>query len=914
MNIRTKNKLLALGLDTGLITKIAERHLTVSGLAGQSRKSLVSAGFTEDEAELIELKVNRKAIPTSTIENVLLKSGEVCCFCNDGNNTVPYQIHHIEEYHVAQNNSEDNLLLVCPNHHMVIHKNGISHAEQKQQRRIWESIFEIVSEYQAKGLSFPFGSFEAIDYERKGSIVEIFDFSEPRPSVCKELLQDDILKEVKEILDTENRLILIGNSGSGKSTLAKGIAGALNGFVVFNYLGGAGNNDAIQEIFTFLSQAVKPLVLLIDDANTLLHDSHIERVLKAATNEKKVIVVNTNDWMSGNSNLEQHFLNCIFRVSWDQQRSAVKKELVKNAWDILQYLKSKGLNHFNGQPIGHGVSEYRLGLVIDQYSSTIENVWDLIFLLGSGIELMDRMHVDLVRQDRMDLIVLLISVNQIGKFENGTTTDEILDFYKTFPSLNKTSPPEKVWLEERLRLLIKKRILKNERGRYNTIHRLFARNFIDHSYIKVNKETKDVLNRIFDDFKRVKETLILWNWLENTTLLPFIRHKHCSLKLNEWNILVDESISRGIATVAMLTNRMDVICTSRDSPLKSAFIGKHGKLASLINCADTDTIVYVSRCLRHLRRDCSEVVLLVLELINIEHFEKLIKDINPEYIEEIDWLLNALLEVNAIWVETLCNRFSHEDFVAIASRIKKGDIDSLFNVVSFQRRFVANIKRSQFREYATRFAELLSSTGLEEMHYSATFSSPFQELGLFSSDLDLVLNSLDQKRLANDFTTCSPRHWGKLLSLSFLSAYGTSNAIISILDAISIDNLRNNIEKYYFDYHYELRVLIYQLSYASDEKRRQFSDMLEPFIISILKGTEENDVDDVFVAFCTLDMDAGIRVSNITGKSIPKVPELKQRINEDVREKTNEMENEGKDYELMPTRFTVKRKEQIDGE
>ncbi len=908
MNKVTKNKLLALGFSTELINKIAEKGLTVSGLTGQSEVALTITGFTSEEAAIINNKVKRRSIPAKTIKNVLFKSGEVCCFCADGNNTRPYQIHHIEEYHVRQNNDDYNLLLVCPTHHVYIHQNKTSPEEQMHQRRAWESILQIANGYQKQGIPFPFNSFYMIDYDVEGSVIEIFSFTEPRPSVCKRLLQQEIWKEVKEILDSENRLIVIGDSGSGKSTLAKGVAGRLEGFTVFSYLIGNDPKAAVQEIYTFLLQAVKPIVLLIDDANARLNNDHIERVLKAATAQKKIIIVNTNNSFGENGNLEQHFLNCVLKISWNQLRSTVKRELANNALEILQYLKSKGLNFFKGQKIGHGSLEYRLSSIIDQYSSSINSVWELVFLLGSGSELMGRIYDDLVRQDRLDLIVLLISVNQIGQVENGTTFEEILEFYSLSPTLKKKSSPEKRWLEEKLSELIKKRILKIERGRYNTIHRLFAKKIIEHSYPRAVVDTQDLLSRIFNDSKRVKETLLLWNWLEDSTLLSFIREVHCSLELDDWQNFVDETINDGLVTVSMLADRMNVVCTNRDSPLMTAFSNKYVELASLINSGDSNALIYFSRAIRHLSRNSSDTVLLILERINIEHFECLIKEIAAEYLEEIDWMCNALIGVDAVWVKTLCDKFSHADLMLTASRIKKGDIDSLFNVVGFQRRYVANITRNQFKEYAIKFAELLNSCGLEEMYYSPTLSSPFLELEIFPSDLDLILNSLDKERLAKDFTTCSPRHWGKLLSLSFISTYATTTGIKDMLEAIDVEALRKNIRKYYIDYHYELRVLIYQLCYASDEKKKQFSSMLEPFIEDILELTNSDDVNDVFVAYSTLDPAAGSRLSKKRGRPMPQVPEMTNTANDEFRKKAKELDDAGEDYELMPTKFTVIRK------
>ena len=96
----SERKLISLGFDTDLIKKIDHKSLTLSGLRGQSKEALTKNGFTDEETKLILEKINRKEIDDAVINNILSKSGEICCFCNDGNNARPFQIHHIKEYHI----------------------------------------------------------------------------------------------------------------------------------------------------------------------------------------------------------------------------------------------------------------------------------------------------------------------------------------------------------------------------------------------------------------------------------------------------------------------------------------------------------------------------------------------------------------------------------------------------------------------------------------------------------------------------------------------------------------------------------------------------------------------------------------------------------------------------------------------
>ena len=67
------------------------------------------------------------------------------------------------EYSKTQDNSFDNLILVCPNHHQTVPKTQTPE-QQKQARAEWYALVSVVRSYRKQGIAFPFGSFVALDY------------------------------------------------------------------------------------------------------------------------------------------------------------------------------------------------------------------------------------------------------------------------------------------------------------------------------------------------------------------------------------------------------------------------------------------------------------------------------------------------------------------------------------------------------------------------------------------------------------------------------------------------------------------------------------------------------------------------------------------------------------------------------
>jgi len=162
LNSRTYNALLGLGFDTDLIARFRQNGHTVSALRSLSRVAL-QANYTELEIGLIQEKTQRTQVPPEIIDAVLNASDRVCCFCQDGISSRPFQIHHAVEYSKTQDNSFENLILLCPNHHQTIPKIQTPD-EQKQARAGWYALVILVHAYKENGIAFPFGTFISLDY------------------------------------------------------------------------------------------------------------------------------------------------------------------------------------------------------------------------------------------------------------------------------------------------------------------------------------------------------------------------------------------------------------------------------------------------------------------------------------------------------------------------------------------------------------------------------------------------------------------------------------------------------------------------------------------------------------------------------------------------------------------------------
>ena len=152
-------------------------------LRAHSRQKLLGH-YTSEEVDQIKARIDRTPIAEEVIAAVTSKAGGTCCYCSDGNSSRPFQIHHVDPYSETQDNSEDNLLLVCPTHHATIHANSFSRSEQKSVKHRWHATVEIASEFATKGLAFPFGTFQALDYSSDPKPAELIEFGPLSPSTA----------------------------------------------------------------------------------------------------------------------------------------------------------------------------------------------------------------------------------------------------------------------------------------------------------------------------------------------------------------------------------------------------------------------------------------------------------------------------------------------------------------------------------------------------------------------------------------------------------------------------------------------------------------------------------------------------------------------------------------------------------
>jgi hypothetical protein len=172
-----------------------------------------------DQIDFVKECLKRQPINDQTVSKLLENSRFVCCLCK-GQKSDAYIVHHITEYSLSQDNSYENLAVLCPNDHDLAHRKGISltskiSEEQIRQAKInWE---QKVKKENDRILSYQIGKKEIDEFNLINPFKELQSFNENDQNVFFGRTIE--IKELIEKIRKYNIVGLFGESGAGKTSL-----------------------------------------------------------------------------------------------------------------------------------------------------------------------------------------------------------------------------------------------------------------------------------------------------------------------------------------------------------------------------------------------------------------------------------------------------------------------------------------------------------------------------------------------------------------------------------------------------------------------------------------------------------------------------------------------------------------------
>jgi len=112
--------MLAAGLSSDLADKALAERLTLSRLR-RAPSGELTALFSADESVFIRKRLRRRKIRPEVALRLLNESYGRCCICWKFSVDMPVIFHHIEEHAKSADDTYDNLVVLCLNHHALAH-------------------------------------------------------------------------------------------------------------------------------------------------------------------------------------------------------------------------------------------------------------------------------------------------------------------------------------------------------------------------------------------------------------------------------------------------------------------------------------------------------------------------------------------------------------------------------------------------------------------------------------------------------------------------------------------------------------------------------------------------------------------------------------------------------------------------
>ncbi len=120
-NERKIVKLMQYGLDSKLAQTLVNRGYGVSKLRDIKQAELAAILDDREQARNIKKAITRDPIPEDILQRLITECDWLCCFCWNVDKRLPVVVHHIKPYEKTQDNSYDNLVVLCPTDHALVH-------------------------------------------------------------------------------------------------------------------------------------------------------------------------------------------------------------------------------------------------------------------------------------------------------------------------------------------------------------------------------------------------------------------------------------------------------------------------------------------------------------------------------------------------------------------------------------------------------------------------------------------------------------------------------------------------------------------------------------------------------------------------------------------------------------------------
>lgn len=259
------------------------------------------------------------------------------------------------------------------------------------------------------------------------------------------------VEELRVALNERNYTGLVGPSGSGKSLAIFHVAhdAEAAGAVIYRLTEPAAGVANVNSIHA------ERALLLVDDAH-LLPPQTVSFLRDVATDDRKILFAGLDSIPGFVRPVIVHTKRAVVQLVEDMNHRLDEVRRVVQQID---------------RHVGEGYGDTPIERVLEDAAES-KTPWQYMFVLGRG-HLRSRSAIAyLERADQADLILLIISISQISRYDEGLERDELYVFARSYGR-------DEAWVDSCLRAVHSQGLLFSERGRVMTPHPRLAMAVID---------------------------------------------------------------------------------------------------------------------------------------------------------------------------------------------------------------------------------------------------------------------------------------------------------------------------------------------------------------------------------------------------------------------------------------------------
>ncbi|HWQ90164.1 MAG TPA: hypothetical protein VN673_00725 [Clostridia bacterium] len=576
--------------------------------------------------------------------------------------------------------------------------------------------------------------------------------------------------------------------------------------------------------------------------------------------------------------------------------------MLKYEGEIVGALQRFEQDHSVGS-LGLGSLHSRLEDRILGLGDTPKTVYEFIFGLRGDMAVAEEFQ-QLVHDDRADVPVLHVALEQIADFERPTSLDETVAVCRRVECGNNLPSASLEWVQAALGRQIRCKRLVRVRERFTTIHRRWAARLLAAGLASpiARSTTELLLKPNFQVASASPERLLrLWSWLESLQgSRSFIKAWEKSLSPGEWTVLVGRSAERGLMEVAFLARKMHLLLdtTCWTFIVRKAFADNLQAIAPLIYGASPGDWYWVHQLSMAMEHAYPDAWKRILQGWDRQSVAGLLLHTPLDQFENLWWAIGKARTLCPGWLEEVGRHITWEEFSLRLPTVEAGDWRSLGEAFGVFGALGHKLKRSMLRRLAEVMKLALASASIEDLRMPVLDSTMMLLVMFFPDDARNAFVGLDIQKIGGALGKSLPRHWRSLNEMSWLAHECGSEVCEQIIAACELEQLQQQVRRYGPSNRYELRLLVHFLSNATSECRRSFASGIRD-VVRCACQSKDSEAKSIVTAYHRLDSELGRALVTETGIEPEEVEDKVERDSlEETRQEFRIKDASVADYEI----------------